>query len=210
MSDLQHSKIPFDELHKARFDVGIADDLPAAPEGTGDAYYATDIGTLYLANTAADGWDAHALGNIASTPMYSGARVLLDTPQVIGALATATIQWTVEDIDIGDYVDLVANDTRLTVPAGLSGVFRFGFTTPNLGTSSYNLFFRLLKNGANVRQFDASSITSPVAVSETISLVAGDYLELEIVNNDNFSRAFSSATAYYHAAFELTYLGATA
>lgn len=55
-----HDALPFDTLHKARFDAGLNADLPASPEGAGDIYWAPDAnsgsGALYIADEAGTAW----------------------------------------------------------------------------------------------------------------------------------------------------------
>jgi hypothetical protein len=54
-----HSQLSFEALHKAKFEGGLDANLPANPEGFGDAYWAPDgnssAGALYL--TTLDGAD---------------------------------------------------------------------------------------------------------------------------------------------------------
>lgn len=52
----EHKALPFDQLHKAKIQSGLNSAVPASPSGRGDSYYATDTGTLYIANSAGDGW----------------------------------------------------------------------------------------------------------------------------------------------------------
>lgn len=55
-----HDSLPFDELHKAKFDAGLLSARPATPEGLGDVYWATDAndgdGALYTTNIDGDEW----------------------------------------------------------------------------------------------------------------------------------------------------------
>lgn len=55
-----HSAIAFAGLHKAKIDGGLLIDRPAAPEGFGDMYWATDddggVGAIYLSNAAGNTW----------------------------------------------------------------------------------------------------------------------------------------------------------
>lgn len=55
-----HDTITFAGLHKARAQAGLAIDLPVAPDGLGDIYYASDTNILYLTNTAGSAWVALA------------------------------------------------------------------------------------------------------------------------------------------------------
>lgn len=88
-----HLTLPFSTLHKARFDAGLEDDLPAAPEGLGDAYLATDTGVLWLCvDDDPLAWIEFSGGGGGG--VYSGAKHRLTSGLTFTNTVTDWLEWT--------------------------------------------------------------------------------------------------------------------
>lgn len=83
MADVEHRLLPFSELHKSRLAGGLFEDMPAAPEGIGDNYLATDTAEWYVClDDSPLAWELYAAGGGGSS-LYSGVRWYLDDPASI-------------------------------------------------------------------------------------------------------------------------------
>ncbi len=57
-----HKNIDFENLHKARLQVGTEAELPLAPEGLGDLYWAYNTQKMFIANADGDDWEEFEFG----------------------------------------------------------------------------------------------------------------------------------------------------
>jgi hypothetical protein len=100
--------------------------------------------------------------------------------------AGSVVPCELEDFDNNGCHDTAVNNSRLTVPAGWGGTFRFGF---DIWVSS-STTFRVIKNGnpaAASALLIASTMSSNPNLQSAVGsdravLVAGDYIELYTVN----------------------------
>lgn len=143
--------LPYAQRFPAKLGEGVDADLPAAPEGLGDMYYAHDTGTLYTSNAAADGWvviqsnpstrdlsdvqdTAPADGNVLTwvdtnnryEPQAPGGQsftgVVATRDTIFSIATTATISWLNEPIDTDGYITTPSTD--ITIPSGKAGIYR--------------------------------------------------------------------------------------
>ncbi len=108
--------LPFSSRFQAKFAAGLAANRPAAPQGVGDAYYATDTAILSIANTAGSAWVQHDLSAIGVVPTPKCVRVGKTFGQTTTAGATTTLTWA-EGADGYDNDNLFdpAQSDRLTI-----------------------------------------------------------------------------------------------
>jgi hypothetical protein len=103
------------------------------------------------------------------------------TLQTVATGATVAVAFGGEEYDTGNFHDNVTNNTRLTVPAGVTEV-RVGFNLVWTGIGNYRQAF-VRKNGADFQGRPSAQTTSTGpnnlnAISGWIPVTAGDYFEL--------------------------------
>lgn len=152
------------------------------------------------------------LSHTSTKHTFTGCSVYRDTStQTITTSVSTAIQFNNEQWDTDSIHDNVTNNTRLTIPTGKGGKWRFSasaeFSANTTGTRS--IWFR--KNGSNIRfcqQVPAASTgntTNPLAET-VLELAAGDYVEIMVFQDSGGDRTLSaSATATWAVA---EYLGA--
>lgn len=179
---------------------------------TGDTLYASAANTLaalpkdtnatrYYSNTGASNIPAWAQVNLANGvtgvlpaanggATFSGATVTRATSQgLVDAVLTA-ILWNSELLDVGSWHDNAVNNTRLTVPAGITtGRFTTAITL-QLATANvpYIVSVSIFKNGGSLQQAhgDYPALTGSVGNALVtlavdtgwVSVTPGDYFEV--------------------------------
>ncbi len=144
------------------------------------------------------------------------------TPNFIGVMCERTsgtismtanvdllVPFTSEVADTNNFHDNSTNTTRFTVPSGLGGKYLLtGAAFLDIGSNSrFTLYY--YKNGSSPagnlgfmqQAGNMASNNQAITGSRVVSLVAGDYIEFAI-RNDN------TGTPTVYAAFYMTYLGA--
>jgi len=118
-------------------------------------------------------------GGVVAEGAARGVRLSIASDQTLDPFVEETVVWSVEDFDDANMADLVANNTRITVPAGvtrMSLVAGAGFN--NNGT---DCFLSIRKNGNtdSVAQMRADQGGSGRIVCTTgiLDVTAGDYFE---------------------------------
>lgn len=164
---------------------GLAADRPSTPDvaaGGLAIYYATDTQELSVYDSAVSGWTA-SIGNQA----YRGALVYRSTDHTwINYTSGAVIAWDSESYDTDSIHDNTTNNSRLTVPAGVSKVRLSGhvrLTDADVGLSAY---LRIQKNGTTSYIGIGSSTKNGGNFSEywaevtsaVLAVTPGDYFEL--------------------------------
>ena len=121
-----------------------------------------------------------ALSQNIGTP-FIGALVTKSSSQAIAAGVTTALTWDQEVYDTNDFHDNVTNNTRMTIPAGVTKVIcRSNITGSN---QTGQLVLSLRKNGSDVEggflcDTDTSGIDGLNGVSSVIDVSAGDYFEV--------------------------------
>ena len=120
---------------------------------------------------------------VATAAARVACRVYQSVVQSITNAAWNTLLFDSEDYDIGRLHSTTANTSRLTVPTAGNGIYivtgEVGFANNNVGLR----YMGFLKNGATrFVQSDANTVNGDATFlngTQTFSLVAGDYLELQ-------------------------------
>lgn len=116
------------------------------------------------------------------------------------AFADATLTlatFDTEDLDTDGFHESVVNPTRITIPAGLGGIYlvELGVELPNPATS-HALVLWLRKNGADLSPLIANASVGnygpgnhvPGALTASLKLAAGDYIEGVVTQQSGASR----------------------
>lgn len=115
-----------------------------------------------------------------------GCIVHRQTAQGISHATMTAIQFNSPDIrDTHGFHDPSSNNTRMTVPAGLGGLYLAGANVGFSGNGTGSRITRLLKNGTTVigsldGPAPSADVTSFQCVTVPVLLVPGDYLEVVV------------------------------
>lgn len=181
-----HSGLPFLALHKGIFDSGLFADLPGAPEGPGDVYFAVDTKELYSTNEDGDAWvliaDGNALGAAAAKKT---AKVYHSTTQGVNNGNLTVLAFDTEVWDNDSIHSNVTNNSRLTcvTPGKYHIVGNVRYTA---GAATGRVELQILLNGNLVMQDGRPSIASVdngIGIGTYLDLVATDYVQLRVSNS---------------------------
>jgi hypothetical protein len=129
---------------------------------------------------------------------FKGALVKITADESIPNATETDVPWDAEVYDIGDWVDISGNPTRLTVPEGVTRV-RVSAGIYWLTSATIGQFF-ITKNGS---QFDGGGVRREGAGSDTLAdnvqtaivdVSAGDYFELAVTQTSGAPRSLRSST----------------
>lgn len=146
-------------------------------------------------------WDGT---NWTATKLCRGALVKKSADQTAANYTTATaVAWDAEEYDDAAIHDNVTNNTRLTVPTGVTRVRLLGEIALSAVTSDLWVSIHTQKNGATYigRSYVRSEIgtTTPgIAFSGPIlNVTAGDYFELVLQNETDTSITITAASSWF-------------
>jgi hypothetical protein len=126
-------------------------------------------------------------------PTYRGARVRKSANQTLANYSVATaVTFDTEDRDTDGFHDNVTNNTRLTVPSGVTKVRLHAFMEILLLAATNWFNFTIFKNGSGSYN-GTCSVTNGTSVAgdyrsmgstDVLDVTAGDYFELVLVSGD--------------------------
>jgi hypothetical protein len=121
-----------------------------------------------------------------------------------------TVGWDIENADSFAFHDNVTNNSRLTVPSGLDGVYLI-FATIAFSSSASNPTqpgLKFQKNGGDYYAIRGGDASIPVGVSLTTTqvLVAGDYITVMGFQNSGGTAAYQVGGAGESCQFGMTRL----
>lgn len=145
---------------------------------------------------------------ISTTPTFIGVMCERSSGTIsMTSGVDSMIPFTTEIADTNGFHDNSTNNTRFTVPTGYGGKYLLtGFGFLDVGSNA-RFTLRFYKNGSENQQtllqqnINMASNNCALTGSRVVSLVAGDYIEFAL-RNDN------TASPTVYAAFYMTYLGA--
>jgi hypothetical protein len=119
------------------------------------------------------------------TPTWKGCVVRKSANQTLANNTGTMLTWDTEDLDTSSFHDTVTNNTRLTIPSGVSKVRVYaGVRWSNLASGGVRQLY-MFKNGATfqgrgaVLMYAATTVThEQEVVSAVLSVSAGDYFEI--------------------------------
>lgn len=117
-----------------------------------------------------------------------------------------TINFDAETIDTNTYHDNVTNNSRLTIPSGMGGVYLV-FASIAFASTSVTIGAKILLNGSDkfaTLGIGSSTNGNAVYIGQLITVVAGDYLQVQGYQASGGNLAFStgaSSTASFFGAF---------
>jgi hypothetical protein len=154
--------------------------------------------TLVADSSAATGLKWARSGN------FTGCRVFASSAQTISNATDTKIAFDNESYDTDAFHSNVTNNTRITIPAGLSGYYR---VTANLGflanTTGRRIMAIAFNGGGNISQIEfspaGSNVEPAASITDTYFLNVADYLEINVyqTSGGNLNTSGSSIRDYF-------------
>lgn len=141
------------------------------------------------------------LGNgIDSSLKRHGCLLTHNVSQAInsGTIPTVALAFNTEILDTDAYHSTAVNTSRITIPAGLAGVYSaFGYCRWDDVNATVNPIVILTLNGIAVTRFQSlSTVTfTPTPVAWTGYCAVGDYLELRVYHTSGAAREVEYVSA---------------
>jgi hypothetical protein len=156
----------------------------------GSEWKLTTTGAITVGTTALAFWQSYP---ILLSDIW--CRATQSLAQSMAFAAWTTITFNTEDYDTSSFHDNVTNNSRITIPAGLGGIYSVVWATASTSNSHPFTHVRVNKNWTEVSRspWVAAATWTPVVPSFTpriatiLKLAAWDYIELQVYN------AFGSA-----------------
>lgn len=127
---------------------------------------------------------AAAHGSLNGVPTFRGALIRKSANQTgVNLVPGVSISFDTEDYDTDSFHDNSTNNTRLTIPSGVSKVRLIGQIYYTLGTANNFTHLHIVKNGGTSRvgaQLVSNTTTTGnvQVVSHVLDVTSGDYFEL--------------------------------
>jgi len=144
---------------------------------------------------------------VAGGSSFAGTRLLKTSGNQSIADSTFTaVTWNTEVFDVGGYHDLSTNTSRITIPAGKGGYYRFSWQEYVLGAASV---IYLYKNGSRI-SYDNVASDFTACFTAISAGAAGDYFEVYLRQTSGSSKTIADEAngASWITWFDCNYLGA--
>lgn len=131
---------------------------------------------------------------------HRGCRVYrVTTDQTIVKETNTLVEFNGETHDVTGFHSNTVNPSRITVPDGYDGIYRiYAQIRWETNAVGYRLV-RILKNGATLCEYvhdaDATNVTV-TSLFDSVTLEAGDYVEVQVYHTSNANRDVLLNTAY--------------
>lgn len=200
-------------------DVTITNSMATAIDAKGDL----------IAGTAADTFSRLAVGtngqvltadSTASTGLvwgqikgYGCSLYKSGSAQTIANNSLTAVTWETENWDTNSFHSTSTNTSRITIPAGLGGLYQVnGFISFQSGSATGTRDVYMGVNGGNYyaagRIQGNASHELIVSVNAVLQLAAGDYVEIFVYQNSGASTTIPITSGGYGNSFNVAFLGA--
>jgi hypothetical protein len=134
------------------------------------------------------------------------------TAQTINNSTLTAVTWNAENFDTTSFHDTSTNTSRITIPAGLGGLYQVnGFITwTPAATNDRSMYLKV--NNATYYASSQLPASSGTYISNLVSIVlqlsAGDYIELIAFQNSGTSQTIYTGDVPYGSNFSVAFIGA--
>lgn len=179
---------------------------------TGDLLYASAANTPARLGIGSTDQVLKVSGGVpvwGAAPSPTGAGVLVNASSgtTVPSATYTTINWNSEIFDTDNFHSNTTNNSRLTIPAGLGGLYQVSVNLDYYSTVANVSIVRVLKNGNEiVRAYyfhDGNSDNFAKQLDFPYQLVATDYLEVQLYQQSGANR-----TAPSYGTFGIARIGA--
>lgn len=146
----------------------------------------------------------------SSTPSFAGTRLnKVSGSQAIADSTFVAVTWPTEVFDVGGYHDTTTNTSRITIPAGKGGYYRFSWSQ-GLTAAAASCMIYTNGTGGTRSAFISTVSGNANQASIVLSLAVADYVEVYLRQTTGSSQtAFDEANgAIGFIWFDCNYLGA--
>ena len=170
------------------------------------------IGTANQVLRVNSGATAPEWATVSTSPTFVGALASTRATQTLSNNTMTAISLATEIYDTNGFHSNVTNNSRFTIPSGKDGTYLF-FATGGTDYYTGGLGVRFAKNGTNFSSayFGFGAPASGLfigSLTTVISLVAGDYVELVLIQNSGSNKAVAYSGTEDFTFMGCTYLGA--
>lgn len=181
---------------------------------TGDILYSSATNTLSKLGIGSTGqvltvaagvpsWAAASGGSA-----YSGASLYQSSDINISNTTSTTLTWDSEQWDTDSYHSTSSNTSRITIPSGKAGKFKFNIQIRYPGNSTGRRIIYLYKNGSELWSSENTpgSQNMVLAINTQADAAVGDYFEVKTYQSSGGTLAVTEGSTY--SFFQVSYLGA--
>lgn len=162
----------------------------AVPEGS--LYSCTDHNKIYQSDGTSTWTDWYVAGATAAT--FVGCKVYNDGTQSIPDNSSTAVTFGAEEYDTDGFHSTSSNTSRITIPSGKDGTYRFSYGTSLAANATGVRIAFLRKNGGGTDANNvigsrqnmtpiSGSLSCDAGRSVEVALVATDFIELFIYQN---------------------------
>jgi hypothetical protein len=146
----------------------------------------------------------------SSTPSFAGCRLnKVSGSQAVADSTFVAITWPTEVFDVGGYHDTTTNTSRITIPAGKAGKYRFSWSQGLTGAAASCQIFTNGTGGTRNAYINTANAEANQATI-ILSLAVADYVEVYLRQTSGSSKTAFDETngASGFVWFDCEYLGA--
>lgn len=182
---------------------------------TGDILYSSATNTLSKLGIGSTGQVLTVAGGVPSWAnaggggsTYSGASLYQSSDINISNATSTTLTWDSEQWDTDNYHSTSSNTSRITIPSGKAGKFKFNIQVRYPANSTGRRIIYLYKNGSELWSSEntPSSQNMVMGINTQADAAVGDYFEVKTYQSSGGTLAVTEGLTY--SFFQVSYLGA--
>jgi hypothetical protein len=132
--------------------------------------------------------------------------------QTINNSTLTAVSWESEYFDTSTFHDNSTNNTRITIPTGLGGLYQVNATVTYSAAAVNERTIYIRVNGSTYYNVSAVPANATIQITPQLGMVlqlaAGDYVEIIAFQNSGGSTTIPIASGAYANSFSATYIGA--
>lgn len=128
---------------------------------------------------------------------FSGVKVYRSAAYSMANNAITVMPWDAEEYDTDGFHDNAVNNSRLTVPVGLSGKYNVKVSMGSDASMTNRFIVAVRKNGTVIRggnvEVNSGGAFPMLSVSCDVDLAEGDYIDSTYYQNSGSTKSFYNA-----------------